>query len=223
MARDRLKKILSFALLGVTLVAIVYMADMFYEGTWEEVDVPAHRITSHSLGLHRQGETVRARVLIDEGWVKVLEGRFAIIQLLDSDNRASMEQGEGYTPLVTLEIDSKETDEGYIEYEAHRTDTYYLVYRNEDWHDLTLAVADGDSMDAQLTIKVFAVGCIIATLLIFSWAYGRYFEVNVRQRIGLVARPKGPGSRSAQEPRSPEVSPEDMVLEADGEGDGLLP
>jgi hypothetical protein len=124
---------------------------------------------------------------------------------------------------LTLEIDSKETEEGHIEYEAHRTDTYYLVYRNEDWHDLTLAVADGDSMDAQLTIKVFAVGCIVATLLVFSWAYGRYFEVNVRQRIGLVARPKGPGSRSAQEPRSPEASPEDMVLEAEGEGDGLLP
>lgn len=216
-ARDGLKRILSFVILAVTLLVIVYLANMFYEGTWEEVDVPSHRITSHSLGLHQQGETVRARVVIDEGWVKVLEGRFATIQLLDSDNRSSMEQGEGYTPLVTLEIDSKETDEGYIEYKAHATDTYYLVYRNEDWHDLHLTVADGDALDSQVIIKVMAVTCIIATVLIFGWAYGRAFEVNVRQRIGLVAKQRGPGSRSAQEPRAPEAPPEDMVLEAEGE------
>ena len=229
----RLAKIISFVALGGTLVLIALLSyygysDNGYAATWEEMEVPTHSIGSHSLGLHKQGETVRARVVIDEGSVKVLEGRVAIVQLLDSDNRASMEKGEGYIPLEEVTIDVKESpfplsvmtgNEGYLEYKAHATDTYYLVVRNEDWWNLTvLQVADGEAMDTQLLIKVFVTAAIISTLVIFAWAYGRYFDVNVRQKIGLVGRPKGPGSKAAQEPRAPEVSVADEVLEAEGEG-----
>ncbi|MCK4969299.1 MAG: hypothetical protein KAS77_02180, partial [Thermoplasmata archaeon] len=84
----RLAKVLSFATLSVILIAIAYTAYTFYTDTYEEVDVRTHSIKSHSLGLHQQSELIRARVIIDEGSVKVLEGRAAIIQLLDSDNRA---------------------------------------------------------------------------------------------------------------------------------------
>ena len=230
---ERLAKIISFAALGGTLVIIVLLSyfgysDNGYAATWEEMVVPTHSIESHSLGLHEQGETVRARVVIDEGSVKVLEGRVAIVQLLDSDNRASMEKGEGYVPLEEVTIDVKESpfpmsmmsgNEGYLEYKAHTTDTYYLVVRNEDWWDLSvLQVANGEALDTQLLIKVFTTATIIATLFIFAWAYGRYFGVNVRQKIGLVGRPKGPGSKAAQEPKAPEVSIADEVLEAEGEG-----
>ena len=219
----RLAKVLSFAILSVTLLAIAYLAYMFYTDTYEEVDVRTHSIKSHSLGLHQQSELVRARVIIDEGSVKVLEGRVAIMQLLDSDNRASMEQGKGYIPLVEVEIDTKETDVGLIEYTAHRTDTYYLVYRNEDWWNLTLLVANGNALDTQFSIKVYTTALVLATLVVFAWAYGRLFDVNVRHEMGFVRRPKGPGARSAQEPAAPSVAAADMVLEAEGEGEDLLP
>ncbi|UCC93833.1 MAG: hypothetical protein JSW25_03970, partial [Thermoplasmata archaeon] len=193
--------------------------------TWERVEVRTHSIKSHSLGLHQQSDLVRARVAIDEGSVAILEGRRVTVQLVDSDNRASLEKGEGYTPLVETTIDVKETsfpldmrNEGYLEYTAHRTDTYYLVYRNEDWWNLTLQVADGDALDQQFMIKVYATILVLATVIIFAWAYGRMFDVNVRHSLGLVGRPKGPGSMSAQEPVEPEASAADLVLEAEGEG-----
>jgi len=219
----RLAKVLSFATLSVLLIAIAYTTYTFYTETYEEVDVRTHSIKSHSLGLHQQSELVRARVIIDEGSVKVLEGRVAIIQLLDSDNRASMEQGKGYIPLVEVEIDTKETDEGLIEYTAYRTDTYYLVYRNEDWWNLTLLVVDGNALDTQFSIKVYTTALVLATLVVFAWAYGRLFDVNVRHKMGLVRRPKGPGARAAQEPAAPSVAAADMVIEAEGEGEELLP
>jgi hypothetical protein len=218
----KLKKVFAFVLLGLALVAVAFGTHTLLEATWEEVEVPTHSIRSHSLGLHQQGDDVRARVVIDEGSVKVLEGRFAIVQLVDSDNRASMEQGEGYVPVAEARIDVKERsfpllgmNEGRIEYTAHRTDTYYLVYRNEDWWELKLQVADGDAIDHQFAIKVFATALFIAVLVIFPWAYGRAFDVNVRHRLGLVRRLKGPGSASAQEPRGPDVPVEEMVLEAE--------
>jgi hypothetical protein len=222
----RLKKVIAFVLLGLALVGIALLAYYSYGGTWEQVDVQTHSIKSHSLGLHQQSDTVRVRVAIDQGSVSVLEGRRVTVQLLDSDNRASMERGEGYIPLAETEIDVKKTsmlnmrNEGYIEYTAHRTDTYYLVYRNEDWWDLELQVADGESLDTQFLIKVFTTVGFLATAIIFAWAYGRMFDVNVRHKLGLVGRPKGPGSRSAQEPAAPEVSVADMVLEAEGEEQG---
>ncbi len=219
----RLAKIIAIVLLGVALVSIALAAYYLHMDTWQEVNVPTHSIKSHSLGIHQQGEPVRARVVIDEGSVKVLEGRRVTVQLVDSDNRASMEQGEGYVPVAEVDIDVKESglplllsaNEGYIEYTAHRTDTYYLVYRNEDWWAIKLQVADGNALDQQLLIKAFATGAFIAVLVIFPWAYGRTFEVNVRHALGLVRRPKGPGSRAAQEPRAPELPMDEMVLEAE--------
>jgi hypothetical protein len=218
----KLSKVFAFVLLGIALVGLALGAYLMHEATWEEVKVPAHRITTHSLGLHQQGEQVRARVVIDEGSVKTLEGRVAIVQLVDSDNRASMEQGEGYVPVAEIRIDVEESNfpllganEGRIDYTAHRTDTYYLVYRNEDWNPLELRVADGDAMDQQFTVKVFFSALFIAVLAIFPWAYGRAFDVNVRQQLGLVRRPRGPGSRSAVEPRTLDETPEEMVLEAE--------
>ena len=211
----RLAKMVSFLILATVLVVTAYMAYGSHQDTYEEVKVKYHSIRSHSLGIHQQSEQVRALVIIDEGSVKVMEGRVAIIQLLDSDNRASMEQGKGYTPLVEVEIDTKETDEGYIDHTAHRTDTYYLVYRNEDWWNLTLRVADGNALEEQMHIKLYATALVITTIMIFAWAYGRLFDINVRQRLGLVGRPKGPGSRAAREPTQPLPDVEDMVLEAE--------
>lgn len=211
----RLQKIISFVIFGMVLFVSAYVAYGMYAETYEEVKVKYHSIRSHSLGIHQQSEQVRARVIIDEGSVKVMEGRVAIIQLLDSDNRASMEQGKGYVPLVEVEIDTKETDEGYIDHTAHRTDTYYLVYRNEDWWNLTLRVADGNALEEQLHIKLYVTTLFIATIIIFPWAYGRLFGINVRQQLGLVARPKGPGAKAAHEPTPPLPDVEDMVLEAE--------
>ena len=211
----RLAKMFSFLILVTVLVVTVYVAYGSYADTYEEVKVKFHSIRSHSLGIHQQSEQVRVLVIIDEGSVKVMEGRVAIIQLLDSDNRASMEQGKGYTPLVEVEIDTKETDEGYIDHTAHRTDTYYLVYRNEDWWNLTMRVADGNALEEQMHIKLYATTLILATIIIFAWAYGRFFGINVRQRLGLVGRPKGPGAKAAREPTPPLPDVEDMVLEAE--------
>jgi hypothetical protein len=146
---------------------------------------------------------VRAKVVIDEGSVKVLEGRIVLIQMLDSDNKANMESGKGYVPLTSVEIDADETDVGHLEVTAHRTDTYYLVYRNMDWWNVTLLIADGEALTMQLTIKVIAGGLFISAIFVFGWAYGRLFDVDIRERLGLVRRPKGPGSRSAVEPDSP--------------------
>jgi hypothetical protein len=221
--KPKVRKIVSFILLGLTLFLITYGAYYLYTDTWEEVDVRTHSFKVHPLGVHQQSDPVRARVVIDQGSVDILEGRRVTIILLDSDNKASLEQGEGYTPLTETVIDVKETsllnmrNEGDIEYTAHRTDTYYLVYRNDDWWNLTLRVANGDALDQQFFIKAVTVAGLLATVIVFAWAYGKMFDVNVRQRLGLVGRPKGPGSQAAQEPAAPEVSVADMVLEAEGE------
>ena len=219
----RLAKVIAFAVLGVALAGIALGAYYLHEDTWERVEVPTHSIASHSLGLHQQGDEVSARVMIDEGSVSVLEGRRVTVQLVDSDNRASMEQGEGYSPVAEIRIDVRESSlpmllsasEGTVEYTAHRTDTYYLVYRNEDWWAIRLQVADGDAIQQQLVVKLFATGLFVSVLSLFPWAYGRVFDVNVRHALGLVRRQRGPGSRSAQEPRAPEPPAEDMVLEAE--------
>lgn len=218
----RLWKIVSFFILGTVLILSAYFAYTLHQDTYDEVKVKYHSIKSHSLGIHQQSDQVRARIIIDEGSVAVMEGRVAIVQLLDSDNRASMEQGKGYIPLAEVRIDVKETsfpmnmrNEGYIEYTAHRTDTYYLVYRNEDWWNLTMRVADGEAIEEQLYLKLYATTLVIATIIIFAWAYGRIFQVDVRQKLGLIGRPKGPGARAAQEPEAPLPAAEDMVLEAE--------
>jgi hypothetical protein len=199
----RLGKIISFVVLGLVLAGTVYGSYHAYSNTYDEVEVKYHRSMYRSLGVHKQGDLVRAKVVIDEGSVKVLEGRVVLIQMLDSDNRANMESGKGYVPLASVEIDADETDIGYLEVTAHRTDTYYLVYRNMDWWNVTLHIADGEALTAQLHIKVIGGSLFIAAIFVFGWAYGRLFEVDLRERLGLVRRPKGPGSRSAVEPESP--------------------
>jgi hypothetical protein len=215
----KLTKLVSFAVLAVVLGATGWMALTAYQDTYQDVEVKYHSIKSHSLGIHQQGELVRARVIFDEGSVKVLEGRAVTLQILDSDNRASMEQGRGYIPLAEVEVDTKETDEGYLEYKAHITDTYYLVYRNEDWWNLTLIVANGEALDQQLFIKMFSISGISAIVIIFMWAYSRLFDIPLGERLGSLRRPKGPGSRSARERRVPTV--EDSILEAEDESDLL--
>lgn len=195
--KPRSRQVLAFAALGALLVVIPLASYLlFYTGTWDEVEVDRHSIASYSLGRHDQGDLVRARVVVDEGSVQVLEGRMAIVQLVDSANRASMEQGEGYAPLEEVEIDtgarpwySIDTTEGYVEYTAHAHDTYYLVYRNEDWFDLTLRVADGDALDRQLLIKAVTAVVLGTVLVLWAWAYGRLFGVPVLWRLGLRRGP----------------------------------
>jgi hypothetical protein len=218
----RLSKVVAFAVLVLLLVGIVYISYREHVSTWEEVEAPMHSITSHRVGLHEQGELVRARVVIDEDSVQYLAGRRVTVQMVDSENRASMEQGEGYVPVAEVEIDVRESDfpllqanVGDIEYTAHRKDTYYLVFRNEDWRDIKLRVANGDALDWQFQVKAIAVILVVATLIIFAWAYGRVFDVNVRHALGLVRRLKGPGSRSAQEPRAPDLPSDEPMLEAE--------
>lgn len=199
----RAGQILSFVVLGAVLIGIWYGAAVTYDQTYDDVEVKYHSIWTHSLGLYKQSEQMHVRVVVDEGNVKVLEGRAVTILLLDSDNRASMEQGKGYVPLEELVIDTKETDVGGIEYTAHRTDTYYLALRNDDWYNISLRIAGDEALDTQLFIKVFAGSLFVATVIIFGWMYGRLFDIDVRHTLGLVRKWKGPGSQSAREPEEP--------------------
>ncbi len=199
----RAGQIISFVVLGAVLVGIWYGAAIVYDQTYDDVKVGYHSIWTDSLGLYQQSEQMRVLIVVDEGSVKVLEGRAVTVQLLDSDNRASMEQGKGYIPLEELVIDTKETDVGEIEYTAHRTDTYYLALRNDDWYNISLRIAGDEALDTQLFIKVFAGSLFVASVIIFGWMYGRMFDINVRQVLGLVRRQKGPGSQSAREPEEP--------------------
>jgi hypothetical protein len=204
-------QVLSFASLVLVVVGIWYGAALAIDGTYEEVNAPYHRITTHSLGYHDQGEVVRAKVMIDEGSVKVLEGRYATVLLLDSENKGTLELGEGYDALRTVRIDGVKTDVGEFEYEAHAGDTYYIAYLNEDWWNLTLRVADGDALGRQLIIKVYSVALTVTVFVVFAWAYGRLFDVNVRAYLGLVGRPKGPGAKAARERKS--TSYEEDIIE----------
>ncbi len=196
-------KIISFVVLGAVIVGIWYGAAVAYDQTYDDVEVKKHSLWTYSLGLYQQSEQMQVRVVVDEGNVKVLEGKAITILLLDSDNRANMEQGKGYVPLEELVIDTKETDVGEIEYTAHRTDTYYLSLRNDDWYNISLRIAGDEALDNQLFIKVFAGSLFVATIIIFGWMYGRLFDVNVRHALGLVRRQKGPGTQSAREPEEP--------------------
>jgi hypothetical protein len=194
----RVMQVLSFAILGLVVLGTWWTASWAHESQFEDVAVPFHRITYHSLGFHDQDDVIRAKVVVDEGSVKVLEGRVAIVQLVDSGNKASLELGEGYETLRSVTIDTKETDVGDLEYTAHRADTYYIVYRNEDWWNLTLKVADGDALQTQLLIKALATGLFATTVICFLWFYGRLFDVDIREKLGFVRRPRGPGSMSAR-------------------------
>jgi len=196
-------QIISFVVLGVVIVGIWYGAAVAYDQTYDDIEVKKHSIWTYSLGIYQQSEQMHVRVVVDEGNVKILEGRAITLMLLDSDNRASMEQGNGFVPLEKLVIDTEETDVGEIEYTAHRTDTYYLALQNDDWYNISLRIAGDEALDNQLFIKVFAGSLFVATIIIFGWMYGRLFDVNVRHVLGLVRRQKGPGTQSAREPEEP--------------------
>lgn len=206
----RIMQVLSYAVLVLVLGGTAWGALVAHEGAYEDVEVKWHSTTFHSLGYYEQDEVVRARVVVDEGSVKVLEGRFAIVELLDDANKAALERGDGYHPLRELVIETKETDVGEVEYTAHASGTYYLAYRNDDWWNLTLKVADGDALGTQLFVKAFAIALFIATLVVWAWFYGRLFDVSIRRRLGLVRRERGPGSRAAKEPG--ETPPEESDI-----------
>jgi hypothetical protein len=219
---SRLSKVAAFAVLGLLLVGIAFLTYSEHVDTWQDVEAPMHSLKTHRVGLHQQGELVRARVVIDESSVQYLAGRRVTVELVDSENRANLEQGKGYAPVEEVDIDVQESsfpllqaNTGEIEYTAHRTDTYYLVFRNEDWRPINLRVANGDALDRQLTLKVAATIAIVSVIVIFAWAYGRVFDVNIRHKMGLVRRLKGPGSRSAQEPRAPDLPSDELLLEAE--------
>lgn len=209
MAR-RMWKAVAFMVLIAVLAGISYGSWVAYDGAFDDVTVAHHTIATHSLGWTDQGGAVRARVVVDEGTVKVLEGRELTMQLLDSENRARLEQGRGYTPLEELVIDTRTEDAGSITYTAHTADTYYLCMRNEDAYDLQLRVADGTALDHQMFVKLFGVCLFAASIVIFCLLYGRLFDVPVRSILGLQRRSRGPGSRSAREVESP---PEDIIGE----------
>lgn len=219
----KVKQVLALVILGLVIVGFSYGVVKAHEATYEDVHIRYKIIEEYKLGYYKQGEKIRVRVVINEGSVKVLEGRVAEVMLFDSDNKANFRKGLNGVPVATLNIDTKKKDEGTISYTAHRDDTYYLVYRNDDCFNLTLKVADTDALDTQLFLKVFWCVVLAVIIIVFCWAYGRLFEVNVRQVLGLVRRWKGPGSKAAVEPR--EEVPEEGVIESDagGEGPGSLP
>ena len=209
----RMKQILS-ALIGIA-VFLAYTLGIFwlwYPSTYDDLNIKYHSTEVYRLGLFEQGERIKVRVVIDEGSVKVLEGRTADVYLLDSENRAKMELEGGWVPLQTLRIDTKETDEGRISYEAHADDTYYIVYQNRDLWNLTLKVADNDGLQLQFVLKALWCSLLAVELVAFGWFYGRVMEVDVRGALGLIRRPKGPGARAARERKKP-APPEERVPE----------
>lgn len=189
----RLKQVLAFVILGGVIFSIAYVGLGLHEAQYEEVTAVRQRITYYSLGWHPQGDVVEARVIVDEGSVKVLEGRAVTLVLLDSGNKASAEREQGYVPLEEVVIDTDRTDVGEVSYTAHAGDTYYLAYRNEDLWDMKLRVADGDALWTQQLIRASAVCLVVASLVIFSWAYGLMMGMSVRRALGLARRRRGLG------------------------------
>jgi hypothetical protein len=182
---------------------------VWFPSTYDDLDIKYHSTEVYSLGFFDQGERIKVRVVVDEGSVKVLEGRIADVHLLDSENRAQMELQQGWEPLQTIHIDTRETDEGRISYEAHADDTYYIVYQNFDFFDLTLKVADNDALGTQLFLKVLWFSLLVVELIAFGRFYGQLMDVDVRRVLGLVRRPRGPGAMAAKE-RGEATPPKDV-------------
>ena len=204
-------QVISFLILALVISTVSVGSYLGYQATYEDLSVKTHSYTMHSLGYFEQGEVIRLEVIIDEGSVKVLEGREATLHLLDSANKASIQSDEAYIPLREVVIDTKKTDVGTLEYKTHASDTYYIMYRNEDWWDLTLRIADNDGLSRQTNILALWTVLIVATLVVFTTYYGRLFEVDVRAFLGLVGRPRGPGSRAAREPSEEEAERSDIL------------
>ena len=201
-----MKKVVAWVAVLALTAGYTYGLLLWYDSTYTDLEVKYHSTEVHRLGYFEQGERVRALVLFDEGSVAVLEGRSVDVHLLDSENRSRLELSQGWKPLRTVHIDTDSTDHGSISYTAHAADTYYVVYQNFDWWNLTLRVADGQALRTQLLIKAMWIGLLATTVVAFAHFYGRIFGVDVRGMLGLGPRRKGPGARAARE-REPPVAP----------------
>jgi len=200
----RVKKVLAWAAVLALTAGYTYGLLLWYDSTYTDLHIKYHSTEVYRLGYFEQGERVRALVVFNEGSVAVLEGRSVDVHLLNSDNRSKLElqqlgPQQGWTSLQTLHIETDETDSGSISYIAHTADTYYIVYQNFDWWNLTLRVAGGDALRTQLLIKSLWIGLLATTIVAFGYFYGRIFGIDVRGRLGLAPRRKGPGARAARE------------------------
>jgi hypothetical protein len=202
--------VLSFLLLALALFGVTAAAYIVHEGTYEDLSVKYHSYTLHSLGYFKQGEVIRLEVIIDEGSVRVLEARETTLHLIDSANKAAIQADEGYLPLREVVID-KESRVGTLRYEAHASDTYYIMYRNEDFWNLTLRIADNEALSTQAFVKALWTGLVVTSLVVFTAAYGRLFDFDVRSFLGLVRRSRGPGSGAAREPADIEAERSDVL------------
>lgn len=202
----RVKKVLAWVAVLALTAGYTYGLLLWYDSTYTDLDIKYHSTEVYRLGYYEQGERVRAIVRFDEGSVAVLEGRAVDVHLLDSGNRSNLELRQGWTPLRTLHIETSETDQGSISYTAHTADTYYIVYQNFDFWNLTLRVAGGQALRTQLLIKSLWLGLLATTIVAFGYFYGRIFDVDVLGLLGLSPRGRGPGARAARE-RDAKVAP----------------
>ena len=202
----RVKKVLAWVAVLALTAGYTYGILLWYDSTYTDLHIKYHSTEVYRLGYFEQGDRVRTFVMFNEGSVAVLEGRSVDVHLLDSDNRSKLELQQGWTPLRTLHIETDETDSGSISYTAHTADTYYIVYQNFDWWNLTLRVAGGHALRTQLLIKSLWIGLLATTIVAFGYFYGRAFDVDVRERLGLAPRRRGPGARAARE-RDAKVAP----------------
>jgi len=214
----RVKKVLAWAAVLALTAGYTYGLLLWYDSTYTDIRVKYHSTEVYRLGYFEQGERVRALVMFDEGSVAVLEGRSVDVLLLDSENRSRLELQQGWAPLRTLHIETDETDHGSISYRAHAADTYYLVYQNFDWWNLTLRVAGGEALRTQLLVKCLWIGLLATTIAAFGHFYGRLFGVDVRGWLGLAPRRKGPGARAARERDANAAPPSDGPPGAGGPG-----
>jgi hypothetical protein len=194
------QKLLAWACVAAIVGGYTLGASLWYDSTYDDIVVKYHSSRVYRLGWYEQGERLRAHVVVDQGSVMVLEGRDLTLLLLDSDNRARLELDEGWSPLEEMHLDTDERLDLRLDRAAPRDDTYYLVFQNFDFFNLTLRVASGPGLSTQLFIKALWLCLFAATAVIFAYVYRRLFGVDVRRLLGLTRRHAGPGSRAAREP-----------------------
>lgn len=210
------RKLLAWACVAAIVGGYTFGAYLWYDSTYDEIVVKYHSTHVQKLGWYEQGERLRAHVVVDQGSVMVLEGRDLTLLLLDSDNRARLELGEGWSPLEELHLDTDKRLDIHLDRAAPRDDTYYLVLQNFDFFNLTLRVATGKGLSTQLYIKVLWVCLFATTTVVFAQAYRRLFGVDIRRLLGLTRRRRGPGSRAAREPPPAVVQAEGSEGSTDG-------
>ena len=195
----RVKKVLAWVAVLALTAGYTYGLILWYDSTYTDLHIKYHSTEVYRLGYFEQGERVRAFFMFNEGSVAVLEGRSVDVHLLDSENRSKLELSQGWKPLRTVHVETDETDSGSFSYTAHTADTYYIVYQNFDWWNLTLRVAGGDALRTQLLIKSLWIGLLATTIVAYGHFYGRIFGVDVRGMMGLAPHRRGPGARAARE------------------------